>query len=178
MRPIIHRRKMLLVCALAVAVLLAGGASIQALADEEDTQPPGNSPDTLSMPAVLELSNLRVQPLEVAPDETVSILLQASNPGDSNGSWELPLIVNGVEESHRTVVLEAGETSTIEFSTSRQEPGRYDIGVGPLAGSFTVSGPAFAWGAVGALIGVALLGGIVASYVYVRRRQPEDLSAE
>jgi hypothetical protein len=75
----------------------------------------------------------------VSPGQQVDITATLANTGGSNGSARITLYVNGQEADSKGVTVTSGETVPLHFSTSRSEPGTYQVYVnGTSAGSFTV----------------------------------------
>ena len=92
----------------------------------------------IAEPAVFSLSNLTIEPAEVAPNETVTISVSVANTGGSQGSHDVVLYINGVEEETKSVTLSAGDSTNVTFSVTKGDTGTYSVTIEGLSGSFTV----------------------------------------
>jgi hypothetical protein len=97
---------------------------------------------TSSIPS--NMSNIVVQSATVAatkvsPGEKVDITAAIANKGGSNGTSKVTLYINGQEAESKGISLSSGQSTTMNFSVSRNDPGTYTVLVnGVPAGSFTV----------------------------------------
>jgi hypothetical protein len=128
---------------------------------------PTNTPTLMSN---IVVQTAAVSSTKAGPGEDIKVTATLTNKGGSNGAARVTLFVNGQEADARGISLSAGQTSPVEFSLSRNEPGTYAVYVnGVSAGSFTVD--QFGSNAVlyisGALLVVALIGGLI---YFTRRR--------
>ena len=94
--------------------------------------------EVLALEAKFEFSNLVVSPLEVKVGKDVTITLNASNTGNAEGEYNVDLMINGNLTESRTVALEVDESTTIEFTVAKDEPGTYLVEVNGLSGTFEV----------------------------------------
>jgi CARDB len=78
-------------------------------------------------PAKLEVSNLTVSPTRVELNQEVTISLDVSNTGGTNGEYELELKVDGTVISKKQVNLEAGSRQTVNFTTTAGSTGEHRI---------------------------------------------------
>jgi parallel beta-helix repeat protein len=92
--------------------------------------------------AAFTSSDLSVSPNEVSTGETVTITLSVANTSGTEGSYNVVLKINGVEETEQSVTLAADSSQDVSFSVSREEAGSYSVEVNGLTGSFTVVAPA------------------------------------
>ncbi len=90
-------------------------------------------------PASVSLSNLRIEPQHVHPNETVTISVSVANIGNSQGSYNVVLNINGVQEEAKSVTMAAGDSKSVTFSVIRENVGSYTVTVDGLSGSFTVT---------------------------------------
>ncbi len=90
---------------------------------------------------MFEISNLAVSPLEVQPDEPVTITVDVENIGIASHERDIELLVNEEVADTRTVSLDSGETRTLEFTHSETEPGDYTVQIGDEIMTFTVQEP-------------------------------------
>lgn len=89
--------------------------------------------------AEFEFSNLLIEPASVEGGEAVTIQANVSNTGNIAGEAEVELLVNNETVDSETLSLEAGETRTVEFSHTEDEPGNYTVEIGDLSGSYEVT---------------------------------------
>ncbi|MFV9629942.1 MAG: S-layer protein domain-containing protein [Methanosarcinales archaeon] len=90
--------------------------------------------------AKLVFTNLKIDPEEIDPGQTVTISVETSNFGTLREAETVILNINEEEESTRDVTLGPGEISTITFSVNKSKSGTYDVEIGGLEGSFKVTG--------------------------------------
>ena len=90
-------------------------------------------------PADIRMSDIRVSPSQVAPDENVVVSVQLLNQGDLSGDYQVELRVNDSVVDTRTLRLEGGATAVPEFRVSRLIEGTHTVDIGGLKASFTVT---------------------------------------
>jgi len=96
------------------------------------TPPPSNPP-------IVGVSSAAVAGTRVSPGEKVDVSATISNKGGSSGTSKVTLFINGQEEESKGIILASGESTTVHFSVSRNDPGIYTAYVNSIpAGSFTV----------------------------------------
>lgn len=104
--------------------------------EEEVIEPP--------TPAAFLLSSLLITPPEVELGETVTISVMVQNTGETAGSYDVILELDG-EESFlvymETVELDGGATQSVTFVITLEEAGAYTVAMDELADSFTVIAP-------------------------------------
>ncbi|UCF59409.1 MAG: hypothetical protein JSV15_03085 [Candidatus Bathyarchaeota archaeon] len=119
-------------------------------------------------PALFRVSDLTVNPAEVEVGNEVTISLVLTNIGEEEDSYTLVLKVNQVVEDAKTITLDAGASTEVQFKVSKEEAGTYDVEIGELSGGFNVKEvpliPAFA---IYLIVIVALV--IVGSLLVLRR---------
>ena len=89
-------------------------------------------------PPSFSVSNLSVEPTEVGLNETVTISVSVTNTGGSQGSHNVVLNIDGVQEAIETVTIAAGGSQSVTFSVTRGDAETYAVTIGSLSGSFTV----------------------------------------
>ncbi|HJH30652.1 MAG TPA: S-layer protein, partial [Methanosarcinaceae archaeon] len=94
--------------------------------------------EVLAHEAKFEFSNLVISPLEVKAGKDVTITLNASNTGTADGDYNVDLMINGNLTESRQVTLAMDESTTIEFTVAKDEPGTYLVEVHGLSGDFEV----------------------------------------
>jgi uncharacterized membrane protein len=89
-------------------------------------------------PALFRVSDLTVNPAEVEVGNEVTISLVLTNIGEEEGSYTLVLKVNQVVEDTKTITLDAGASTAVQFKVTEEEAGAYDVEIGELSGGFNV----------------------------------------
>jgi len=92
-------------------------------------------------PATFSVSNLSIQPAQVQPREAVTIAVSVANNGGVEGSYNLALSVNGVQQDTKDVTIAAGGSEVVTFSVAEEEVGSYTVAIDGLSGSFEVVAP-------------------------------------
>ncbi|WP_343772863.1 CARDB domain-containing protein [Natronoarchaeum mannanilyticum] len=78
----------------------------------------------------------------IAPGENVDVTATIENAGGSTGEFTAELAVGGTVLETRPVRLGPGETTTVTFTRTFEQPGTYEIAVsGATAGELDVSSP-------------------------------------
>ncbi|MCL0077353.1 Ig-like domain-containing protein [Dehalococcoidia bacterium] len=90
---------------------------------------------------IFELSDLLIEPLEVAIGEEVTISAEVENVGELKGKELITLKVAEVVVETEEVELGPGETTRVEFRVVKMDPGIYPVEIEPLVGQFTVVVP-------------------------------------
>lgn len=89
-------------------------------------------------PALFRVSDLTVNPAEVEVGNEVTISLVLTNIGEEEGSYTLVLKVNQVVEDTKTITLDAGASTAVQFKVVKKEAGTYDVEIRELSGGFNV----------------------------------------
>lgn len=132
-------------------------------------------------PAAFQISSLGVSPTEVEIGEAVDITILVANTGGQSGNYQVILKINGVAEADKEVILDAGASKRVSFTTSKEAAGSYSVDVNGVTGAFEVKPkpaapfvptPAkpISWWLISAIIAAAAL---AASLVYVFREKIE-----
>jgi uncharacterized membrane protein len=93
----------------------------------------------LNPPAAFEVSNLNVIPSDVSAGDSVTVSVTVTNFGGQTGSFNVPFSVNQTLEKTKSVTLEGGESTTVEFKVTKEALGTYDVTVDDLSTEFTVT---------------------------------------
>ncbi len=96
-------------------------------------EPPKSSPT----PAKFSLSNLSIKPTSIQSGEMVSISIDATNTGGTDGNYTVVLMLNGEKAAEETIAVAKGNTSTVTFAIIKDDITIYDVAVGDLKASFT-----------------------------------------
>lgn len=87
--------------------------------------------------AVFSIDSLFIYPREVSVGETVEASVLVTNSGGAVGSYEVVLLVDGINEGTRPVTLGAYTGERVAFTISRGI-GNYSVSINGLEGSFEV----------------------------------------
>jgi hypothetical protein len=90
-------------------------------------------------PAAFEVTSLNISPSEVTVGETVSIAAEVSNIGDSAGTYNAVLTVDGATVETKDIALAAGASQMVTFSLVKDTPDTYQVSIGELTSSLTVN---------------------------------------
>jgi len=127
---------------------------------------------------------LSVSPGTVYVGETVTISVLVTNNGDAPGSYTLRFKVDGLVEDTRDIMLNAGVSEEVTFTTVKNVAGTYSVEVGGLSGSFIVEEkpeepapppevpeePTINWPIIwGTMAGVIVVG-VIILWIAIRRR--------
>ncbi|AKB67380.1 S-layer protein domain-containing protein [Methanosarcina mazei] len=115
--------------------------------------------------AEFEFSDLLIEPASVKGGDAVTIQVNVTNTGNIAGETEVELLVNNETVDSETVSLEAGETTTVEFSHTEKEQGDYTIEIGDLSGTYEVTK------STPFLTGAATIGILATAFILLRKRR-------
>jgi len=101
-----------------------------------DAQPP--------TPAEFHLSDLVINPSSVLDDEAVTVSVSVTNVGESSGSYDVNLTVDGVLKETKTVELSGAASAIVEFEITETVGGTHTVEIGELSGTFVVESSVFA----------------------------------
>lgn len=94
-----------------------------------------------SLPAVLKLSDLKINMEQANPGEEVVVTALISNTGGSPGNYIAEMKINGTTEQADKVILPPGVNYTFAFKVIKNDPGTYTVAMGDLTTQFTVLKP-------------------------------------
>jgi uncharacterized membrane protein len=87
-------------------------------------------------PAVIQVTDLTIDPSVVDMGNKVTISVLVSNIGEGEGAYTAVLNVNHVIVESKTVTLSAGTSSRVEFYVITDEAGTYTVEIGGQEGAF------------------------------------------
>jgi len=90
------------------------------------------------VPTTFTVRDMSISPEQVYIGDKVNIKVMVNNTGTEADSYTVTLKINGITESTQTIMIEAGSSKEVTFSTSKNTPGIYMVAVDQLTGSFTV----------------------------------------
>ena len=88
--------------------------------------------------AKFEVRDLIIEPSSALAGQTVSVSVDVTNTGGTEGTYNVIFLVNGVEESNDNVSLAPDDSQTVIFDLTRDISGEYEIEVAGLKGELTV----------------------------------------
>jgi len=89
-------------------------------------------------PAKFEVSNLTVSPSQAQPNQEVTVSIDVANIGGESGNYSLELKVDGTVRSSKQVIVAAGASQTVNFTTTGYAAGKHQVEVAGLTGEFDV----------------------------------------
>jgi len=139
------------------------------------------------LPAEFETSNLTINPQQAQLGQPVAISLIVTNEGDTEGSFELHLIIDGIVRVVREITLTGKSSETLTFEVSNLAVGKHQVKIAGLTEQFRVEMAAAPsseagevnWLAIDASVGAALVIGVLVLYFIIRRsRQGRSIVVE
>jgi hypothetical protein len=94
-----------------------------------------------SFHAAFQFSELWISSGQTEPGQEVTITVQVTNIGNTEGSSTIELKINGEIEETKVVSIAAGTSKLVNFSVTRDTPGTYQVNLGGLSGEFVVASP-------------------------------------
>ena len=98
-----------------------------------DAETMGNLPEMTTFSVSADVSDTTV-----TSGTPVTVTADVENTGDDVGSIEVTLRVNGVVTETETVVLGAGETTSVTWTVTKTAPGTYSVDINGETATFTV----------------------------------------
>jgi len=108
-------------------------AGNKAVSDEHTFSTLGKAPA-----AAFTSTKLFISPSEVNIGGSVTISVEVTNTGKEAGNYTVTLKIDGVVEATKDVILNAGASKEVTFTTAKDVAGSYSVDVNGLSGSFTV----------------------------------------
>ena len=88
-----------------------------------------------------EVVSLNITPATIATGETATIEVQVRNSNAETDTYNVPLMVNGVADSRKSVTLTPGATEQLSFVLTLNHAGIYKISVGNKESTLIVQKP-------------------------------------
>ncbi len=95
-------------------------------------------PPPLPLPAEFQISNLGITPQRSRPGEPVTISISIDNRGESEGSYELYLQIDGIVKMIKKVTLTPKSSKEVTFQVSDLAGGVHEVKIGDLTGKFEI----------------------------------------
>ena len=127
-------------------------------------------------PLNFEVANLIITPVEAKTGEDITISADITNLSNTAGTYAVTLWIDGTVEAGRNVSLEAGTTTPVSFTVTRDVEGSYQVRFDRLFDSFNVIEAATApptpplnwWLIIGVIAGVIVITALI--YIPFRKR--------
>jgi uncharacterized membrane protein len=107
----------------------------------------------------------------VRTGEEALIAVDITNNGGQSGSYTAILIINDKERDRKDVTLEPGQTKTVTFTVTDNEPGTYNVVIGELTEDFLSKLSINWWLFTGSAAALILIIWLV-RYLIKRKKQP------
>jgi len=91
--------------------------------------------------AVFTVTMLSISPSQAGIGDDIYACVLVTNSGGASGSYNVPLLIDGVAVDSRSVTVAAGESKRVDYTVSKATPGTFMLSIGGLAESFTVTAP-------------------------------------
>jgi hypothetical protein len=88
-------------------------------------------------PASFKIENITTYPDTVTCGSNIDIQALVVNTGDLTGSYDVSLMLNGVEYATQQVILKGGDSVIVIFSATPDEAGEYRVAIGDAEATFT-----------------------------------------
>jgi len=88
-----------------------------------------------------EVLSFNVAPTRVATGEKITIKAEVQNINSETDTYNIPLMVNGVADSRKSVTLAPWQSELLTFELTRSQAGSYKISVGDKESIVTVEKP-------------------------------------
>ena len=88
-----------------------------------------------------EVSSLDLNPGKAIVNEKFTVIADISNASKSEAIYVVPVMVNGIADDRKSVLLAPGKSQQVQFTLSRSSPGTYEVRVGDKSSSIKVEEP-------------------------------------
>jgi hypothetical protein len=88
--------------------------------------------------AEFQLTDLTINPETAELNQSISISVKIANIGLGSGAYSVDVSINGSLAETKTVQLESGEATILDFTVKETVSGNYFVNVGNLSGTFLV----------------------------------------
>ena len=144
------------------------------------------APPPPPLPAKFEASNLTINPQESQLGQPITVSLTVTNEGETEGSFELHLIIDGIVQMVKEITLSGNSSETLTFELSNLTAGKHQVKIAGLTEQFKVvmtptppGEDRVNWLVIDVSVGAALVIGALVLYFVTRRlRQARSSVAE
>ena len=95
----------------------------------------------ITPPMNFKITDLKISPAEVNPNENVTVSVLVMNIGRKTDSYTVVLKINGTVERVKTITLNEGNSTEVSFKISKSNPGTYNVEIAGLKGKFKIQKP-------------------------------------
>jgi hypothetical protein len=88
-----------------------------------------------------EVLSLKMTPTTIITGEKVTVEAEVENTNSETDTYTIPLMIDGVADSRKTVTLDPGQTEVLTFELTRNHTGVYKVMVGGKESVLTVVQP-------------------------------------
>ncbi len=141
---------------------------------------PEPEPEPAIEPARFTLGNLTINLSEFQYSEILTYVARTgeeaiisadiTNNGGQSGTFAAVLMINGTERERKEITLQAGQTGTVSFTVTDNEPGLYTVVIGNLTGDF-LSQLWINWWLIAGTAGILVLITWLVWYIIKRRKK-------
>jgi hypothetical protein len=85
-----------------------------------------------------EVLSLKITPTSITTGEKVTVEAEVKNTNSETDTYNIPLMVDGVADSRKSVTLDPEQTELLTFELTRSHPGVYTISVGNKESILTI----------------------------------------
>jgi hypothetical protein len=85
-----------------------------------------------------EVLELNVTPAKVIVNEKFTVIADINNASKSEANYTVPVMVNGIADDRKSILLPPGQSQQVQFTLARSNPGTYEIRVGDKSTSIEV----------------------------------------
>ncbi len=128
------------------------------------------------LPPKFVASDLIINPEQTFIGETVTISITIANQGETEGSYELHLIIDRIVRAIEKITLSPQSSQTLTFEVSNLSAGSHQVKIADLTGEFsvvrmeaTVVESKFNWLLLDTIVAAAIAIGVIALIFVIRR---------
>lgn len=88
-----------------------------------------------------EIVSFNMTPTTVTTGERVTVVAEVRNINSETDTYNIPLMVNGVADSRKSVMLAPGQSELLTFDLTRSQAGSYKVTLGDKESTLTVEKP-------------------------------------
>lgn len=92
--------------------------------------------------ALFVVTDIKASPVEVLPEENITVKADIQNTGDIEGGFDASLVINGSVENKKNITLAGGASQSVTFNFTRGKPGEYVVNIGSMKTTVKVIKPA------------------------------------
>jgi len=134
------------------------------------------APPPPPLPAEFEVSDLTITPGQAQPAQPIVISLTIANDGETAGSYELHVRIDGIVRIIKEVTVAGKSSQTLSFEVSNLAVGTHEVKVAGLTGQFRIvstaalpARPAINWLIIDLSAVAVVVAGLLVLYLVMRR---------